>query len=156
MHLFSEASNLCDPNNTHSFDQSKSSTWQQPKPSAAFASRRNSNMNEKDNNNINESKDDVVTSKQKKEEGPSDSSPPFTTPAAPPARRLSVQDRINLFENKQKENSGGSGGVVKSVVGKSVELRRLFSDVPAGPTLFVLAEKSVLRRWHLRMNEIWN
>ncbi|KAL1559184.1 hypothetical protein AAHA92_09554 [Salvia divinorum] len=44
------------------------------------------------------------------------------------SRRLSVQDRINMFENKQKENSGG----------KPVELRRLSSDV---------SEKAVFRRW---------
>ncbi|KAJ8756200.1 hypothetical protein K2173_024747 [Erythroxylum novogranatense] len=55
----------------------------------------------------------------------------------PPGRRLSVQDRINLFENKQKENSGGKTGVV----GRSAELRRLSSDVSSGP------EKGVLRRW---------
>ncbi|KAJ8773889.1 hypothetical protein K2173_009320 [Erythroxylum novogranatense] len=56
-----------------------------------------------------------------------------------PGRRLSVQDRINLFENKQKENSGGK----PVVVGRSAELRRLSSDASSasGP------EKAVLRRW---------
>ncbi|CAI0462509.1 unnamed protein product [Linum tenue] len=55
------------------------------------------------------------------------------------SRRLSVQDRINLFENKQKENSGS-----KSIsVGKSAELRRLSSDVSSVSA----AEKAVLRRW---------
>lgn len=58
--------------------------------------------------------------------------------ASQPSRRLSVQDRINLFENKQKENSGG-----KPVV-KSVELRRLSSDVSM---IGAAAEKGVLRRW---------
>ncbi|CAN1287356.1 ABC transporter B family member 19 [Linum perenne] len=53
-----------------------------------------------------------------------------------PSRRLSVQDRINMFETKQKENSGGK----PIVVGKSTELRRLPSDVSS-------AEKAVLRRW---------
>ncbi|XP_047941735.1 uncharacterized protein LOC125188748 [Salvia hispanica] len=48
--------------------------------------------------------------------------------ASQPSRRLSVQDRINMFESKQKENSGG----------KPVELRRLSSDV---------SEKAVFRRW---------
>lgn len=48
--------------------------------------------------------------------------------ASQPSRRLSVQDRINMFENKQKENSGG----------KPAELRRLSSDV---------SEKAVIRRW---------
>ncbi|KAI3980207.1 hypothetical protein MKX01_033348 [Papaver californicum] len=58
-------------------------------------------------------------------------------------RRLSVQDRINMFENKQKEQTPkGSAG--KVVVTKSVELRRMSSDVsPSGQT----AEKAVLRRW---------
>ncbi|KAK6124696.1 hypothetical protein DH2020_041551 [Rehmannia glutinosa] len=56
-----------------------------------------------------------------------------------PGRRLSVQDRINMFENKQKENSGE-----KPVVVKPVELRRLSSDVPS---MGAAAEKAVLRRW---------
>ncbi|KAI3933869.1 hypothetical protein MKX01_028195 [Papaver californicum] len=58
-------------------------------------------------------------------------------------RRLSVQDRINMFENKQKEQTPkGSGG--KVVVTKSVELRRMSSDVSSsGQT----EEKAVLRRW---------
>ncbi|KAH6773347.1 hypothetical protein C2S52_003772 [Perilla frutescens var. hirtella] len=59
--------------------------------------------------------------------------------ASQPSRRLSVQDRINMFENKQKENSGG-----KPVVVKSVELRRLSSDVSM---MGAAAEKAVLRRW---------
>ncbi|XP_077236453.1 uncharacterized protein LOC143877975 [Tasmannia lanceolata] len=56
-----------------------------------------------------------------------------------PARRLSVQDRINLFEKKQKEQSGGD-----KVVG--AELRRLSSDVSQAPSV-VVVEKAVLRRW---------
>ncbi|KAK6148773.1 hypothetical protein DH2020_016298 [Rehmannia glutinosa] len=59
--------------------------------------------------------------------------------ASQPGRRLSVQERINMFENKQKENSGE-----KSVVVKPVELRRLSSDVSS---MGVAAEKAVLRRW---------
>ncbi|CAF1704433.1 COP1-interacting protein 7 [Brassica napus] len=46
-------------------------------------------------------------------------------------RRLSVQERINLFENKQKESSGGKTAVVKST-----ELKRLSSDL-----------SSSVRRW---------
>ncbi|URD89455.1 hypothetical protein MUK42_27274 [Musa troglodytarum] len=58
-------------------------------------------------------------------------------------RQLSVQDRINLFESKQKEQSASSRnismeGVVKRVVSGKGEHRRLSSDV---------SEKSVLRRW---------
>ncbi|KAL8537842.1 hypothetical protein ACS0TY_012830 [Phlomoides rotata] len=56
--------------------------------------------------------------------------------ASQPARRLSVQDRINMFENKQKENSSG-----KPVVVKPVELRRLSSDVSSSGAAVVL------RRW---------
>lgn len=58
------------------------------------------------------------------------------------ARRLSVQDRISLFENKRKENSWSG---VKPVVGKCVEFRRLSSDLSSAPP--PVAEKAVLRRW---------
>ncbi|KAL2516490.1 COP1-interacting protein-related [Forsythia ovata] len=60
------------------------------------------------------------------------------------ARRLSVQDRISLFENKQKENSGSGG---KPVAAKSVELRRLSSDVGLSTPPAPVVEKAVLRRW---------
>ncbi|KAJ6711868.1 COP1-INTERACTING PROTEIN-LIKE PROTEIN-RELATED [Salix purpurea] len=73
---------------------------------------------------------------KKKEEAVTDSS---TSLPSQPSRRLSVQDRINLFENKQKESSGGKPGAV----GKSAELRRLSSDVSSAPA----TEKAVLRRW---------
>ncbi|XP_023643151.1 uncharacterized protein LOC17896027 [Capsella rubella] len=53
-------------------------------------------------------------------------------------RRLSVQDRINLFENKQKENSN-SGGCKPVAVTKSTELRRFSSDLTS-------SEKPLLRR----------
>ncbi|KAL0743680.1 hypothetical protein Bca4012_085193 [Brassica carinata] len=53
-------------------------------------------------------------------------------------RRLSVQERINLFENKQKENSGGKTAVVKSA-----DLKRLSSDLSSSAGM----EKVVVRRW---------
>ncbi|XP_057822015.1 uncharacterized protein LOC131034530 isoform X2 [Cryptomeria japonica] len=59
-----------------------------------------------------------------------------------PARRLSVQDRINLFESKQKEQQRESGEAIKKVV--KVENRRLSSE--SGNSIS-LTEKAVLRRW---------
>ncbi|KAG6490553.1 hypothetical protein ZIOFF_051851 [Zingiber officinale] len=56
-------------------------------------------------------------------------------------RRLSVQDRINLFENKQKEQSANSGNATSAGVNRVISgkgHRRLSSDV---------SDKSVLRRW---------
>ncbi|CAN8259407.1 unnamed protein product [Cochlearia groenlandica] len=53
-------------------------------------------------------------------------------------RRLSVQERINMFENKQKENSGEKTAVVKST-----ELKRLSSDLSSSAGM----EKVVVRRW---------
>ncbi|CAE5967230.1 unnamed protein product [Arabidopsis arenosa] len=53
-------------------------------------------------------------------------------------RRLSVQERISMFENKQKENSGE-----KTAVAKSTELKRLSSDLSSSAGM----EKVVVRRW---------
>lgn len=69
----------------------------------------------------------------------------LTPPEAQPtggSRRLSVQDRISLFESKQKEQSGG--GVIGGIGGKAggkPELRRLSSDLSSS------VDKGVLRRW---------
>lgn len=76
-----------------------------------------------------------------KEEGGGGEDPPAQTSS----RRLSVQDRINLFENKQKEVAPATGSGSKPAVTKP-ELRRLSSDVsqshsPPPPPLVVL------RRW---------
>lgn len=106
-------------------DQSKASASQPTKAFTPF-STRNDNSNEKD-----------TEEKEKKDE----ESPTIQT--SQPGRRLSVQDRINLFESKQKENSN-SGSGSKPSVGKSVELRRLSSDVSSAPAA---VEKAVLRRW---------
>lgn len=112
---------------TQHLNLSKSSTCQQPK-SIFPAQQRNQDENSND--------------EKKKEGAVTESS------TSQPSRRLSVQDRIKLFESTQKENSSGSGGK-PIVVGKSAELRRLSSDVssssattPTGPV-----EKAVLRRW---------
>ncbi|KAL1313408.1 hypothetical protein HN51_039965 [Arachis hypogaea] len=118
-------------------------TWQQRKIVPSIGSRRSSiggGVNEKDQEQQQRVEPEVVEEEdeKKKKEGHQVGGQPQ------PGRRLSVQDRINLFESKQKEissfsaSSGGSG--TKPVVGKPVELRRLSSDVSA-------AEKSVLRRW---------
>ena len=113
-------------------------TWQQnkPIPSFAIASRRSSSSG----GSVYEKNEEADSEKKKKKEE--------DQPGAQPARRLSVQDRINLFESKQKEissstsssSAGGSSGGAKPIVGKPGELRRLSSDVSG-------AEKSVLRRW---------
>ncbi|PPR87978.1 hypothetical protein GOBAR_AA32714 [Gossypium barbadense] len=107
----------------HHIDQSKLATSQQPNPSST--SQQSSHAENKE--------------EEKKEEGVTESSPSQVSQST---RRLSVQDRINLFENKQKESSSSGGKPV--AVGKPVELRRLSSDVSAAPAV---AEKAVLRRW---------
>ncbi|KAH9625259.1 hypothetical protein KSS87_022169 [Heliosperma pusillum] len=55
-------------------------------------------------------------------------------------RRPSVQDRINLFENKAQNSPSTSDTISTSTDGKP-ELRRLISDVNSS------TEKAVLRRW---------
>ncbi|XP_047182648.1 uncharacterized protein LOC124848876 [Vigna umbellata] len=81
-----------------------------PKTFSSFASLRRSNTS------VN-SRDDTNDAPAKEEtESPASAT---TAATAPASRRLSVQDRINLFENKQKENSSG----------KPPELRRFSSDV---------------------------
>ncbi|MCD7462664.1 hypothetical protein HAX54_049063 [Datura stramonium] len=113
---------------SHSAGPERSSTCQQPKPpfAVAFPSRESSVEPEEKSNE----KDSVVEKEKEKEEEEERSSD-----QAKLKRRLSVQERISMFENKQKENSGGSG---KPAVAKTPELRRLSSDVSVPP---------VLRRW---------
>ncbi|KAF8023718.1 hypothetical protein BT93_F1030 [Corymbia citriodora subsp. variegata] len=106
-------------------DQSQTSTSQQTNAFIIFPTQ-NDNSNEKD-----------TEAKEKKDE----ESPTIQT--SQPGRRLSVQDRINLFESKQKETSN-SGSGSKPSVGKAIELRRLSSDVSSAPAA---VEKAVLRRW---------
>ncbi|KAI4331326.1 hypothetical protein MLD38_029519 [Melastoma candidum] len=112
-------------------DQTKTSTSNQPESSSSFVTeRKNGKWGTEDNN---------------KKVPQSDSEPIQTSQ---PTRRLSVQDRISLFESKQKENFGsGSGSTGKPVLGKSVELRRPPSDVSTAPLAPSAVEKAVLRRW---------
>ncbi|KAK6914650.1 hypothetical protein RJ641_019767, partial [Dillenia turbinata] len=135
-------------NGSHQADpnQSKPSTFQPQQPkslsSSTFPLRRalrESSVESDDSSTSTSTKEQTETNSEttKKDE----ESPPSIA-ATQPARRLSVQDRINMFENKQKENSSSSGG--KPVVGKPAELRRLSSDVSAASAV---VEKAVLRRW---------
>lgn len=101
--------------------QNNTSTWQPPKSFATFTSLRRSNnviiINQKDEAKEKNNNDDNSSNKEETESSPT--LLPSTPTVAPAGRRLSVQDRINLFEKKQKENSSG----------KPVELRRMSSDV---------------------------
>ncbi|PON93474.1 hypothetical protein TorRG33x02_107520 [Trema orientale] len=119
-------------------DQSRHSTCQQPKSLTTSLPTIRNNVNGK-----NEVKEEThePSEKEKKEEAQTGSAS-SSTPAGQHVRRLSVQDRINLFENKQKEQTSSSSGG-KPVVGKP-ELRRLSSDASSVP---VGVEKAVLRRW---------
>ncbi|KAJ4949967.1 hypothetical protein NE237_026799 [Protea cynaroides] len=111
---------------TQPLGRSKSSVCQQLK-SSSFPTWCSSDKDERREGTIEkEDKEEIMTE---------------SSPASQPSRRLSVQDRINLFENKKKEQSGGGG---KVALGKSVELRRLSSDVSSTPSI---VEKAVLRRW---------
>ncbi|XP_059644723.1 uncharacterized protein LOC132286408 [Cornus florida] len=118
-------------------EQSKASTCQQPKSSFVTFPLRRSRESSIDKDDGSE-RDGAVENEKKEESVDQTES---SSKAAQASRRLSVQDRINLFENKQKETSGSGG---KPTVGKSPELRRLSSDVSSVPTA---VEKAVLRRW---------
>ncbi|KAL8137056.1 hypothetical protein V2J09_003057 [Rumex salicifolius] len=128
-----------------SLSEFKSATMQSvDKPSPTLSSYSNSSREssiEKE-----DSKDRSDMDKEKKDNTSItkvESEPPSTRPC-PPARQLSVQERISLFENKQQEKStSGSGS--KPVIGKSAELRRLSSDVSSASQM--VSEKAVLRRW---------
>lgn len=119
-------------------DQSQNSTLHHPWHSfPSHVSSRESSIEPDDACKQNE----AIVDKGKKQESSSTAEQAESIQASQPARRLSVQDRVKLFENKQKESSGSGG---KPAVGKSVELRRLSSDVSSAPSA---VEKAVLRRW---------
>lgn len=61
---------------------------------------------------------------------------------AQPSRRLSVQDRINLFESKQKEQQRDTGDGIKKI-GKG-ENKKISSE---SGNSSAITEKAVLRRW---------
>ncbi|XP_073140161.1 uncharacterized protein [Henckelia pumila] len=108
-------------------DQEQLATCQQPNTLPLLSS----------NHTINRESSVEREAVEKKEESSStsDQNSEPSVQASQPTRRLSVQDRINMFENKQKETSGG-----KPTVGKSTELRRMSSDVSSSGT-------TLLRRW---------
>lgn len=107
-------------------EQNKTSTWQLPK---AFTTSTSLIRNNDTNSNVvitNNQKDDAKDNNKEETESSSPAPSPAPSPTqlpssptpAPSGRRLSVQDRINMFEKKQKENTG-----------KPVELRRMSSDI---------------------------
>ncbi|CAN6451344.1 unnamed protein product [Victoria cruziana] len=120
---------------TSIMQQSKPESSDTPQPSRSYLRPEPGGEKDAVGNNS-------VSDKDKREPTPS----PSPDPIQQPARRLSVQDRINLFESKQKEQSGevgknkggGSGLLVKS------EFRRLSTDSGG---ISAPLEKSVLRRW---------
>ncbi|KAL8098819.1 hypothetical protein AgCh_031518 [Apium graveolens] len=124
-----------EPTFQQSCEQSKLSSWKQLNSSSPKAPLRRSRE-------CSTERDDTSSVLERKEESGGCEVEPLRNQPGLPARRLSVQDRISLFENKQKETSSGSGG--KPVVAKSAELRRLSSDISSSSAA---AEKAVLRRW---------
>ncbi|KAJ0008018.1 hypothetical protein Pint_29287 [Pistacia integerrima] len=119
-------------------NQSKLSTCQLSKSFFPTHQQQQGNSEEKNNQEEKKKEEDALTE---------------SSTSQPPSRRLSVQDRINLFENKQKESSSGSGSK-PVVVGKSVELRRLSSDVlsSSANTLTGPAEKGCVEKMEWRNN----
>lgn len=117
----------------------ESTTHQQPNPPPVTLPSRHTFSRESSVERDDGNKPDNATGENDKKDEASAPDQTGSIQASQPGRRLSVQDRINLFENKQKENSGGKPPVVKSV-----ELRRLSSDVSM---MGAAAEKAVLRRW---------
>ncbi|CAF1926386.1 hypothetical protein Bca4012_070832 [Brassica carinata] len=101
----------------------------------------------KKNLNTNETSISQVQSSKNDEEEKKDES--STVKTTQHTRRLSVQDRINLFESKKTEdsNSAGHKPVVVVAAKSTTELRRLSSDVSSAAAPPVFPQKSVLRRW---------
>uniref|UniRef100_A0A0D9X1H1 Uncharacterized protein n=1 Tax=Leersia perrieri TaxID=77586 RepID=A0A0D9X1H1_9ORYZ len=74
-----------------------------------------------------------------KQEKETDAPPP--APAGGGSRRLSVQDRINMFENKQKEQTPSSGNS-SACTGKVVPAKGEHRRVPSGASM-----DKLVRRW---------
>ncbi|KAF8049365.1 hypothetical protein N665_2227s0006 [Sinapis alba] len=101
--------------------------------------KKNLNTNVTSISQVQSSKTDE---EEKKDESVDESSTVKTTQHT---RRLSVQDRINLFESKKTEDSNSAGHKPVVVAKSTTELRRLSSDVSSAAPVF--PQKSVLRRW---------
>ncbi|CAI9767096.1 unnamed protein product [Fraxinus pennsylvanica] len=122
--------------------QEDTSTCEQPKlPSLSFPVQHTFSQESSSERDDSNKQNDAVVEKETKNEESSSADQTESTRTSHHVRRLSVQDRISLFENKQKETLGSGG---KPVVRKSVELRRLSSDVSSAPAA---VERAVLRRW---------
>ncbi|KAL2933025.1 COP1-interacting protein 7 [Bienertia sinuspersici] len=131
---------LAFPNTTNkvTFPLRRFSREPSPSPIDDGEERENAKVKDKD---IEKDKDRVPTTSACNSTTESDQSLSSTSAPTPQlTRRLSVQERISMFENKVQKESSPSTTAVASGGGKP-ELRRLSSDVTSS------TDKAVLRRW---------
>ncbi|KAI3521329.1 hypothetical protein L1887_10792 [Cichorium endivia] len=130
---------------TTTAEQPSSTTSQPPKflSSSASFPIRGGGASKTHDSNVHAEESVNVNQKQKEEGGGAVEDPPVQTATQTSSRRLSVQDRINLFENKQKEVGSATGSGTKPPVTKP-ELRRLSSDVSHSHSS---SPSAVLKRW---------